>query len=111
MRVFAEKQPGRKFWARPVKPFGRGRPWLRWTRAVMQIQFEGKGEDCSVARLRCGAPSIAPRKEASERRKYGQYGRWRGLQANLFGGTAERYGAREDTQSDRVGDSGFMRQR
>src|SRR6516162_2451555 len=30
---------GRKFWARPVKPFGRGRPWLRWTRAVMQIQL------------------------------------------------------------------------
>ena len=29
--------------------------------------IEGKGEDCRVARLRCGArPSIAPRKEASE---------------------------------------------
>ena len=26
----------------------------------------------------------------------------------MFGGTTERYGAREDTQSDRVGESGFM---
>lgn len=74
--------------------------------------MEGKGEDCSVPRLRCGArPFRAPSKEASETRKYGQYGRSRGLQVNLFGGTTERYGARRDTQSDRVGDSGFMRQR
>ena len=72
--------------------------------------IEGKGEDCSVPRLRCGArPFRAPRKEASETRKYGQYGRGRGLQANLFGRTTERYAARGDTQSDRVGDSGFMR--
>ena len=38
--------------------------------------IEGKGEVCSVARLRCGArPSIAPSKEASETRKDGEYGR------------------------------------
>ena len=30
------------------------------------------------------------------------------LQGNLFSGAAERYGARRDTQSDRVGESGFM---
>jgi len=33
------------------------------------------------------------------------------LQGNLFSGAAERYGARRDTQSDRVGESGFMPQR
>jgi len=38
--------------------------------------IEGKGEDYSVPRLRCGArPLIAPSKETSETRKYGQYGR------------------------------------
>ena len=44
---------GRKFWARPVKPFGRGRPWLRGTRAVMQIQLrEGRGLRFAGAALR-----------------------------------------------------------
>ncbi len=28
---------GGEFCARPVKPFGRGRPWLRWTRALCKF--------------------------------------------------------------------------
>jgi len=26
-----------EFCARPVKPFGRGRPWVRWTRALCKF--------------------------------------------------------------------------
>ena len=38
MRVLAERVNGcRKFCARPVKPFERGRPWLRWTRALWKF--------------------------------------------------------------------------
>ena len=28
---------GEELCARPVKPFGRGRPWLRWTRALCKF--------------------------------------------------------------------------
>ena len=28
---------GKEFRARPVKPFGRGRPWVRWTRALCKF--------------------------------------------------------------------------
>jgi hypothetical protein len=28
---------GGEFCARPIKPFGRGRPWLRWTRALCKF--------------------------------------------------------------------------
>jgi len=37
MRVAAEKQRGGKFCARPVKPFGRGRSWVRRTRALCKF--------------------------------------------------------------------------
>ena len=73
--------------------------------------IEGKGEDGDVPRLRCGAPPfIVPGKEAPETRKYGQYGRRRGLQASLFGVEAERCGARRGAQSLRIGGSSFMPQ-
>ena len=41
MKIMRSKQGG-KFRARPVKPFGRGRPWLRRMRAVMEIQLRGR---------------------------------------------------------------------
>ena len=28
---------GKEFRARPVKPFGRGRPWVRWMRALCKF--------------------------------------------------------------------------
>ena len=38
MRVLAEKQTEfEQFCARPVKPFGRGRSWLRRTRALCKF--------------------------------------------------------------------------
>ena len=39
---------GGEFWARPVKPFGRGRSWLRWTRALCKFNG-GKQRRCSCA--------------------------------------------------------------
>src|SRR5215469_4160528 len=43
-----------KFCARPVNPFGRGRPWLRWTRALCKFNW-GKGGSGGVPRLCCSA--------------------------------------------------------
>src|SRR5215469_11698974 len=43
-----------KFCARPVNPFGRGRPWLRWTRALCKFNW-GKGGSGGVPRLCCRA--------------------------------------------------------
>jgi hypothetical protein len=38
MRVLGEGvNGGGDLRARPVKPFGRGRPWLRWTRALCKL--------------------------------------------------------------------------
>jgi len=40
MRVLAEERAGgEELLARPVKPFGRGRPWLRWTRALCKFNY------------------------------------------------------------------------
>src|SRR5271168_2940441 len=42
---------GEELCARPVKPFGRGRPWLRRTRAL--CKFNGGKERCWSARRLC----------------------------------------------------------
>jgi hypothetical protein len=38
---------GGELCARPVKPFGRGRPWLRWTRALCKFN---RGEGAALSR-------------------------------------------------------------
>ena len=44
---------GEELLARPVKPFGGGRPWLRRNAGLMQIQlWEGTVLGCATAALR-----------------------------------------------------------
>src|SRR5215471_12897450 len=102
---------GRKFWARPVKAFGRGRPWLRGTRAVMQIQLrEGRGLRFAGAALRSMTPLRRVPRDWLQRNRMAETVVEGAARKDLFAGGAEKDAARGSARRVRVGENAFMRQ-
>ena len=86
---------GGEFCARPVKPFGRGRPWLRWTRALCKFNC-GKERvlRCAETVLRGTTHDTVRAEIGYERKSIAKTVVEEAGRRDRFGGEAEKYGAR-----------------